>query len=88
MTLGLGIMRRGGVTGRNAKFESVKNGFCPKRGAFQFSPIDLKWRGHKVDLTLGHQYKNYEMNILSILLFVTITESFKVIGQSVYNDEH
>ena len=30
----------------------------PKRVNFQFSPIDKQWRGRKIDLTLGHQYKN------------------------------
>ena len=33
--------------------------FSSKRGAFQFSPIDIYlMRGHKLDLALGHQYQN------------------------------
>ena len=35
-----------------------------KTDAFQFSPVDLKWRGHKIDLTLGDRYKNSEIYVL------------------------
>ena len=31
--------------------------FSSKRGAFQFSSIDLEWRSRKINLTLGHWYQ-------------------------------
>ena len=64
-----------GVTGRNIPtqgvnstcnlmFESVSNGYFQNwRLSFFFHWLIIISRGRKIDLTLGHRYQNWEINI-------------------------
>ena len=63
-----------GVNGRNIPTQFVKSTYKPiffrvirmvfvKMMRLSFLPIDLQWRGRKVDLTLGHRYQNSEIDI-------------------------
>lgn len=50
--------------------------------AFSFFSIDLQWRGHGADLTLGHRYKKSEIYKLEVLMPSCNPPSLKPLWQT------
>ena len=62
--IGRNIPTQGVKSTCNPMFASVLNVFRAKEAPFIFLPLTYKWRGRKIDLTLGHGYQNSEIYIL------------------------